>query len=68
MPAPNFTVAELQVEAVRGVLEELLTGSPSSDVGRWAMHAIGEISRILDMTEPLQVMAELHDQEERRAT
>lgn len=59
-------LAELQLEAIRGVLEEVLTtsGSPHPEV--WGPWLLGELSRILDMT-ALEVMEVLAGQEERRA-
>jgi len=64
----TLTLAELQIEAIRGVLEELLTDSPTADPRQWSMHAIGEISRVLDMQNALEVMGFLTDQEARRGT
>lgn len=65
MPAPNLTLAELQVEAIRGVIEELLTSSPTDDTQRWAMHAVGEISRILDMQDEQEVINLIVEQDKR---
>jgi len=56
----------MQIEAIKGVIEELLTSSGSDNPQRWAMHAIGEISQVLDMTHELEVMTMLHNQEQRR--
>src|SRR6185503_12310305 len=61
------SLAELQVEAVKGAVEELLTTSGSADPRTWGPGLLGEISRILDMQHRLGVMGVLADQEERRA-
>lgn len=60
-------LAELQLEAIRGVLEEVLSSSGSAHPGTWGLWLLGEIGRILDMTESAEVMAVLAEQEARRA-
>lgn len=57
--------AEAKLEAIRNVLEELLTSSGSGDPKAYAFNAVGEISAILDM-EPMQVLDKLAEQEKRR--
>lgn len=59
------TLAELQVEAIRRVLEALLSDSPTADPSQWSMHAVGEIGRILDMENELEVVGFMNDLEER---
>lgn len=57
--------AEAKLEAIRGVLEELLTSSGSGDPKAFAFQAIGQISAILDM-EPMEVLDKLVEQDRRR--
>ena len=57
--------AEMKLQAITNVIEELLTSSGSGDPKAYAFHAIGEISRILDM-EPMEVLDEIEKQEQRR--
>lgn len=64
----ELTLADLQVEAIRGLLEEILTTSGSANPATWGPWLLGQISRILDMQHPLDVMGVLADQEERRGT
>ena len=59
---------ELQLEAIRGAVEEVLTSSGSPHPAVWGPSLLGELGRILDMTTVLEVMAVLNEQEERRAT
>jgi hypothetical protein len=59
-------LADLQLEAIRGVLEELLTTSGCADPRTWGPGLLGELSHILDMKTGLEVMGVLADQEERR--
>ena len=65
-PRQDPSLAELQLEAIRGVLEEVLTTSGSANPGTWGLWLLSELSRILDMTQGLEVMGVLADQEERR--
>lgn len=57
--------SEMKLEAIKGVVEELLTSSGSGDPKAYAFNAIGRISAILDM-EPMEVLDELAEQEKRR--
>lgn len=58
----EVTLADLQVEAIRGVVGELLSSSGSANPGVWGPQLLGQLSRILDMTEPLEVMGVLSEQ------
>ncbi len=60
----TVTLADLQVEAVRGVVRELLTSSGSASPAVWAPMLLGQLSRILDASEPLDVMGILADQQD----
>ena len=60
-----LSLAEQQIEAIRGVLEELLTTSGSADPRTWGPGLLGELSRILDMTDERDVQMELERQWER---
>lgn len=63
-----MSLADLQIAAIRGVLEELLSNSGTGDPRTFAFNAIGQIGAILDMESEYAVVSLLCDQEERRAS